>query len=159
ALAQALGRHADARLIVASQGLGADYLAEQKRLRHLDRLTLLPFQPYEALSDMLGAADVAIALLEPEAGVFSVPSKVLSYFSAGRPILAAMPPENLAARLVRREGAGMVIDSANIEGFVATALGMLANQAALATMGPNGRAYAERAFAIGPIADRFEAIL
>lgn len=159
ALAQALGRHSAARLIVASQGLGADYLAEQKRLRHLDRLTLLPFQPYDALPDMLGTADVAIALLEPEAGVFSVPSKVLSYLSAGRPILAAMPQENLAARLIRREGAGMVVDPADIEGFVATALGLLGNRATLAAMGPRGRAYAERAFAIGPIADRFEAIM
>ena len=44
-------------------------------------VTLLPFQPYDSLPDMLGAADVAIALLEPEAGIFSVPSKVLSYFS------------------------------------------------------------------------------
>ncbi len=159
ALAQALGRHSAARLIVASQGLGADYLAEQKRLRHLDRLTLLPFQPYDALPDMLGAADVAIALLEPEAGIFSVPSKVLSYLSAGRPILAAMPQENLAARLIRREGAGMVVDPADIEGFVAAALGMLGNRTTLTAMGPNGRAYAERAFAIGPIADRFEAIM
>jgi colanic acid biosynthesis glycosyl transferase WcaI len=159
ALAQGLARHSAARLIVASQGLGADYLAEQKKLRHLDRLTLLPFQPYDALPDMLGAADVAIALLEPEAGVFSVPSKVLSYFSAGRPILAATPQENLAARLIRREGAGMVVDPADIEGFVAAALGMLANRTTLTAMGPNGRAYAERAFAIGPIADRFEAIM
>jgi len=159
ALAQALTRHSAVRLIVASQGLGADYLAEQKKLRQLDRLTLLPFQPYDSLPDMLGAADVAIALLEPEAGVFSVPSKVLSYLSAGRPILAAMPQENLAARLIRRERAGMVVDPADIEGFVSAAIGMLGNRATLTAMGPNGRAYAERAFAIGPIADRFEAIM
>lgn len=158
ALAQALARFPAARVMVASQGLGADYLARQKQERGLDRLTLLPFQPYEALPDMLGAGDVAIALLEPEAGVFSVPSKVLSYFSAGRPILAAMPRQNLAARLIEREQAGLVTGPDDIEGFVAAALKLLTGDD-LAAMGQNGRSYAERAFAIGPIADRFEQVI
>ncbi len=158
ALAQALSRFPAARLVVASQGLGADYLTRQKAERGLDRLTLLPFQPYDALADMLGAGDVAIALLEPEAGIFSVPSKVLSYFSAGRPILGAMPRQNLAARLIERERAGLVVAPDDIEGFVTAALTLLASPE-LAQMGGNGRAYAERSFAIAGIADRFEAVM
>ena len=63
---------------------------------------LLPFQPYEVLPEVLASADVLLAILEPEAGVFSVPSKVLSYHCAGRPILAAIPAENLAARIIER---------------------------------------------------------
>ena len=70
-----------------------------------------------------------------------------------------MPQENLAARLIRREGAGLIVDPADIEGFVSAVLGMLENPTMLVPMGPNGRAYAERAFAISPIADRFEAIM
>ena len=66
-------------------------------------LMLLPFQPYEVLPEVLASADVLIAILEPDAGVFSVPSKVLSYHCAGRPILAAIPAENLAARIIERE--------------------------------------------------------
>lgn len=156
-LAEALATSSNARVIVASQGLGADYLAQQKRARNLARLTLLPFQPYADLPLMLGAADIAIALLEPEAGVFSVPSKVLSYFSAGRPILGAMAPENLAARLIAREQAGAVVDPADKQGFVAAALAL--RTADLEAMSRRARAYAERAFAIGPIADRFDAIM
>ena len=40
---------------------------------------------------MLASADVLVALLETDAGAFSVPSKVLTSLSAGRPILAAIP--------------------------------------------------------------------
>jgi colanic acid biosynthesis glycosyl transferase WcaI len=159
ALAEALAGDGNARLIVASQGLGAEYLAEQKKIRKLDRLTLLPFQPYSALPDMLGAADVAIALLEPEAGVFSVPSKVLSYFSAGRTLLAAMPHENLAARLIEREAAGLVVDPADTSGFLAAAAALRQDPTRLAAMAAHGRGYAEKAFAIGSIADRFEALM
>ena len=106
---------------------------------------MLPFQPYVQLSDMLGAADVAIALLEPDAGVFSVPSKVLSYFSAGRAILAAMPAENLAARLIAREQAGVVVAPDDIEGFVAAAMKLRTGATSAGAMGLAGRNYAERA--------------
>jgi colanic acid biosynthesis glycosyl transferase WcaI len=159
ALAEALCDDGRARLIVASQGLGADYLAAEKTARNLHRLTLLPFQPYSALPDMLGAADVAIALLEQEAGVFSVPSKVLSYLSAGRPILGAMPRQNLAARLIEREQAGAVIAPDKIGDFVAAARALRQEPERLSAMAANARAYAQRAFAIGPIADRFEALM
>ena len=54
-------------------------------------LRCLGFQPFEVLPDVLGSADVLVAILEPDAGVFSVPSKVLSYFCAGRPVLLAVP--------------------------------------------------------------------
>ncbi len=158
-LAEGLAAKPRGRLIVASQGLGADYLAREKAARKLDRLTLLPFQPYDSLPDMLGAADVAVALLEPDAGVFSVPSKVLSYCAAGRAVLAAMPAENLAARLIAREDAGAVVAPDDVRAFVEAALALLDEPARAAAMGHNARAYAERTFAIGPIADRFEAIV
>ncbi|MGE0660704.1 MAG: glycosyltransferase family 4 protein [Reyranellaceae bacterium] len=158
-LAEELATRPRGRLIVASQGLGADYLAREKAARGLHRLTLLPFQTYDSLPDMLGAADVAVALLELDAGVFSVPSKVLSYCAAGRAVLGAMPAENLAARLVVRENAGTVVAPDDVPGFVAAALALLDEPSRAPAMGRNARAYAERAFAIRPIADQFETII
>ena len=158
-LAKALEARPACRLIVASEGLGADYLARQKEKRWLNRLVLLPFQPYDSLADMLGSADVTIALLEPDAGVFSVPSKVLTYFSAGRPLLAAMPARNLAARLIGREKAGIVVDPGDAKEFIAAAMRFIDRPLDVAAMGRKARSYAERTFGIGPIADRFESIL
>ena len=63
--------------------------------------TLLPFQPYERLSEVFGSADVLVVLLEKSAGAFSVPSKTLSYLCAGRPVIGLMPAENLASQLLR----------------------------------------------------------
>ena len=45
----------------------------------------------EQLAATLGSADILLGLLEPEATAFSIPSKVLSYMSAGRPIVGLMP--------------------------------------------------------------------
>ena len=86
-----------ADVVVVSEGLGAERLQALLKARPLDNLHLLPFQPWETLPDVLGAADVLMVLLEASAGAFSVPSKILTCLCAGRPILAAVPEANLGA--------------------------------------------------------------
>ncbi|MDG4594405.1 MAG: glycosyltransferase family 4 protein [Candidatus Contendobacter sp.] len=147
------------RLIVISEGLGADYLARAKRQHALDHLILLPFQPYAWMPQILGAADVLVALLEPSAGVFAVPSKVLTYLCAGRPLLLAVPPENLAARIVREQEAGIVVAPDDRAGFLAGARRLLDEPALRERLARKGRAYAEANFDIDRIRDRFETVL
>jgi glycosyltransferase involved in cell wall biosynthesis len=147
----------EARLVVVSEGLGADWLRE--RGGDLATLVQLPFQPFDRLADVIGTADIVVAILEPEAGVFSVPSKVLTYFAAGRPVAGAIPPENLAARLIMQNGAGTVVSPLDPGGLAAACLDLLARDHDRVDMGRRARAYAEAAFDIGRIADRFEGLL
>ncbi len=149
----------DVRLAVVSEGLGAEWLRERKAEGGLDNLRILGFQPFERFPDVLASADVLVALLEPDAGVFSVPSKVLSYLCAARPVLLAVPPENLAARIVTGQEAGLVTPPDDAGGFVAAAETLLADAALRQRLGRNARAYAERTFAIERIADAFERVL
>ncbi len=90
----------EAKVVVVSEGVGAEWLAEERARRGLANLVLLPFQPHEQLADVLAAADVLVAVLDEAARGFSVPSKVLSYLCARRAVLAAVPFENGAARIV-----------------------------------------------------------
>ncbi len=89
------------QLVVVNQGPAEQVLRDEAARLDVP-LLLLPFQPYERLSDVLGSGDVLVVLLEQDAGAFSVPSKTLSYLCAGRPVLGLMPAENLAATLVSR---------------------------------------------------------
>ena len=67
-------------VLVVSESVGVDWIEDQRtESEPLANLRVLPFQPFEELPNVLGAADVLIALLEGDAGEFSVPSKVLSY--------------------------------------------------------------------------------
>jgi glycosyltransferase involved in cell wall biosynthesis len=159
ALAERLRTRTDVGVVVVSEGLGADFLASEKRLKSLDNLLLLPFQPFSRLPDMLASADAVVAILEPEAGVFSVPSKVLTYHCAGRPTLGAMPKENLAARLIERERTGLIADPRDTPAFLSAAQQLLDDRTGREQMGVRARAYAERAFDIVAIGDRFEALL
>jgi len=108
---------------------------------------------------MLASADVLMAILEPEAGVYSVPSKVLTYLCAGRPLLAAMPSENLAARTIAAQDAGLVVAPDDAQGFAGAASRLHDDPAIRTTLGCNGRRYAEATFDIHKIGDRFEVIL
>jgi colanic acid biosynthesis glycosyl transferase WcaI len=144
---------------VATEGLGRDYLEQRCRELDLDNLWLHDFVPWHDVPDMLGAADVLLVLLEREAGGFSVPSKVLTYLAAGRPIVGAMPEENLAAKTIEGAGAGSVVTPGDHHGFAATVGSLLADHEQARRMGAAGRSYAEKWFDIDAIAERFEAVL
>jgi colanic acid biosynthesis glycosyl transferase WcaI len=144
-------------VVVIAEGAGMDWLRRHGATR--ENVRLLPYQPSSSLSDVLGAADVLVALLEEDASVFSVPSKVLTYLAAGRPILAAIPPENHAARTITRLNAGRVVPPSMADELVGAAREMLADPEERKRAAAAGRAYAERTFDIGRVADSFDRVL
>lgn len=145
----------DAEVVVFSEGTVARGLGEQAAELGVTNLSIRPWVDYHDLPAMLSAADVFLSVIEPEAGVYSVPSKILTYLAVGRPILAAIPPENLAARLVTDHNAGTVVAPGDHAGFIAGAARLAADPALRAQMGENGRNYALRNFDVTLIADKF----
>lgn len=147
------------RLVVVSQGPAMDVIREEAARLDVPA-TLLPFQPYERLSEVLGAGDVLVVLLEQQAGAFSVPSKTLSYLCAGRPIFGLMPAENLAASLVERAGGAVLPpNAASLAPAAAWVAEVLAAPERRFELGTASRALAEQEFALATCADRFEHIL
>lgn len=158
-MALALVDQPGAAVVVVSGGAALDFLAKRKAELGLTNLITIPLQPFERLPELLAAADVLMAILEPDAGVFSVPSKVLSYLCAGRPMLLAIPPQNLAARTVLTAGAGLVAPPEASDKFVQAGLLLARDPALRERLGTAGRQYAEATFDVRRIADRFEPIL
>lgn len=159
ALAQALVPQPAARVVVVSEGQGRDLLERERVARGLDNLVLLDYQPYEELPCVLASADVLVTVLEPDASRYSVPSKVLNYLCAARPVLGVMPADNGAAATLVQAGAGTVVPPADDAAMTAALLALLADGDRRQSMGRAGRAYAERTFAIDPVTDQFEAVL
>jgi glycosyltransferase involved in cell wall biosynthesis len=146
-------------LIVVSETVTEPVLREDAATKGV-HLTMLPFQPYADLPDVLGAADVLLVLLEADAGAFSVPSKTLSYLCAGRPILGFVPAENLAAQLITESG-GCVLppEATSVPQAAAWVAEVLADPARAREIGTASRDLAVREFNLDTITDRFEAIL
>lgn len=154
-LARSIGN--DCRMVVVTQGRGREWLEEH--CSDNPNLILLDFQPYDDLADMLGSADVLLAVLEEDASRYSVPSKVLNYLCAGRPVLALLPADNAVAQTVEAAKAGIVI-SPDRRGEMTEAVNRLLSDPILrGTLGSNARRYAEEVFDLGVIADKFECVI
>lgn len=148
-----------AELVVVNEGPAGEVLRDEAKRLDVP-LTLLPFQPFERLSEVLGTGDVLVVLLDQAAGAFSVPSKTLSYLCVGRPILGLMPSDNLAAGLIEETG-GHVLppEDAVIADAAKWVVGVLSEPGEGTAIGRRARALAEREFSLETITDRFEQLL
>jgi colanic acid biosynthesis glycosyl transferase WcaI len=141
------------KVVVVTEGIGRAYL-ESRPSRH--NLLLLDFQPYEKLPEVLASADVLVATLESEAGHFAVPSKILNYLCAGRPVLLSAPETNLAAEVIKRSGAGCVADPDSPTAWTDAALLLASDPKLRSVLGARARHYAKASFDISEIAIAFE---
>jgi colanic acid biosynthesis glycosyl transferase WcaI len=159
ALAKMLDQQQAGEVLIVSEGPGVEWLRKEADAQGVRSLRFAGFQPFEAVADVMGSADVLVAVLEPDAGAFSVPSKVLSYLCASRPVLAAMPLDNLAAELILTRSAGRVVAPSDEQGFCAAANELIESAELRETCGKAARGYAEELFDIDRITTRFEEIL
>lgn len=146
-------------VVVVAEGVGVQRLVEAKEQQNLDNLTILPLQPFGEFADVLASADILLAMIERQAAEFSVPSKVLSYLCAGRPIVLAAPPENLAARVITSAGAGAVVAPEDSQGFVEAASAFAQDPEIAQHAGEAGHTYARENFDLEVIAEQFETVI
>jgi len=102
----------------------------------------IPFQPFEEMSAMFAAAD--LLLLNQLAAVKDtvVPSKLLTYMSAGRPVLAAVNEASQGAEILRESRGGRIVAPEDPQALASAVCGMKAAPEELAKMGRANRAYA-----------------
>jgi glycosyltransferase involved in cell wall biosynthesis len=146
----------DVRIVVISEGYGAEWLSS--RSREFPQLVLLPFQSSEDFRKALASADVLVAILEPNAAKYSVPSKVLAYMTAGRPILAAISADNLAARTISVASAGLTVDPQSPSELRRLARSLIEDEDRRMRLGAAGLAHARANFEINDIAAQFEEV-
>jgi glycosyltransferase involved in cell wall biosynthesis len=160
-LAVRLRERKNVLIVVVSEGIGAGFLNSKQQELMLENLIVIGFQPFEILPSVLASADVLVAILEPDAGVFAVPSKVLTYMCAKRPLLLAVPSMNLAARIVSVSGAGMVVPPSNEAPFINAAIKLISvsDNELRSSLGSNGLEYARKNFNIEEITNKFEEIV
>lgn len=149
----------DVRVVIISEGIGAQWLQKESAAAGLSNMLILPYQPFRELPSVLATGDVLVGILEEEAGIFSVPSKTLSYLCAGRPLLLAMPLENLAARITRDHRAGLTVAPTDLTGFLDAADALRNSESLCSELAANARAYAEETFPIAKTATIFDHIL
>jgi glycosyltransferase involved in cell wall biosynthesis len=109
----------------------------------LTNMLWLPTQPWTVYPEILAASDACLINLCPELRTPVVPSKLLSIMAAGRPVVASLPAESDARRMIADAASGITVGAGD-EHALADAIGRLASDRDLGReMGRRGRAYAE----------------
>uniref|UniRef100_A1UBG7 Glycosyl transferase, group 1 n=1 Tax=Mycobacterium sp. (strain KMS) TaxID=189918 RepID=A1UBG7_MYCSK len=91
----------------------------------------------------LSAADVLLVNEKPGISSMAVPSKLTSYFHAGRPVIAATDADGITASEVLAAGAGIVVPAGEHSALLDAVLDLGDDPAAAARFGRNGRRYRE----------------
>jgi colanic acid biosynthesis glycosyl transferase WcaI len=158
-LALAVRSRTDVNIVITSEGLGAEYIKRESLKYSLENIIVLDFQPFEEMSKILATGDILVTLLEPDAGLYAVPSKVLTYLCAGKPLVLAVPKENLSARIVLNSKSGIVVSPLNSKDFIDSVVTLLDNKKMSNEMGRNAINYAQNNFDINKIGKQFEEII
>jgi glycosyltransferase involved in cell wall biosynthesis len=125
----------------------------------LTNILWLPMQPLTVYPEILAASDVSLINLHPALRTPVVPSKLLSIMAAGRPVVASLPAESDARRIINDANCGICVDPSDDEAL-AIAIQRLHDDRILASeMGLRGRAYVEVHFSQEACVGILESIL
>jgi colanic acid biosynthesis glycosyl transferase WcaI len=100
---------------------------------------MLPFQPREILSQVLSSADLAVVTLQKNRGQSSVPSKLLGYLAAARPVAASLDADSDTARFINRAGCGLCVPAEDHQALTEAILTLYNDPAQRLRMGRKGR--------------------
>lgn len=132
--------------MLVGEGEERQLIEKETRSRGLTNLKLMPLQPVELLQQVYSAADVLILNQKASVKDSVIPSKLLTYMAAGRPVVAAVSDESEAARHIRASGCGLIVQPETPKALV-EGLSLLRKNASLRLeLGLNGRKYALERF-------------
>jgi glycosyltransferase involved in cell wall biosynthesis len=133
-------------LVVAVIGGGArlNELVDLAELTEADAVRFFGYQPRETLSLSLSSADVHVVGLARGLSGYVVPSRLYGILAAGRPVIVAADAESETARVVEREGCGLVVPPGRPELLAEAIRAAYDGALDLEEMGRRGREYVVR---------------
>lgn len=157
--ARHLSSRRDILILCVGEGAVRDHLVEAAAAQGLSNVRFLPFQPASELSDVQATADVGLVTLRPDAGRTSVPSKVLGYLAAARPVIAAVAPESDTARMIESCACGLVTPCLDGAALARAIQDLADDPDNRLRMGQRGRACLEKAFDRSTCVQSYERLL
>lgn len=141
------------------QGEERAHLEQEVSRRNLTNIKLLLLQPTEVLPQMYSSADLLVLNQTAAMEDAVIPSKLLTYMAAGRPVVAAVSDKSEAARQILVAKCGVVVPAENPQALVDAVLSLRKNPALCKELGANGRAYAEAHFTKAEVLREYDEFL
>jgi colanic acid biosynthesis glycosyl transferase WcaI len=105
--------HTDSSILFLLVGNGADCARIQRRAAELDlrNLRFLPLLDERDFRGLLAASSICLVTQQQSVSEIAFPSKIVTYLSAGRTVIASVNPKSEVARITRESGAGKVVQA------------------------------------------------
>lgn len=129
------------RFVLVGDGNQREQL--QNSAAGLNRIQFVPSLSNADYQAIIASADILLVNEKQGVAKMAAPSKLTSYFDAGRPIIAATHPAGITAGEVRKSSAGLVVAAGDPQALVKAALELRDDPAGAAEMGQNGHRYRE----------------
>jgi colanic acid biosynthesis glycosyl transferase WcaI len=147
------------RFLFVGEGPLLPQLKESVARRGLSNVLFHGFQPRERLSEVQSTSDISLVTLKKGKGTHSVPSKVLGYMTAGRPVVASVDKDSETARQIRSAECGLVVPAEDSPALVYSIRSLADDEAARNRLGRNGRLYVENELAMDRVLERYAQVL
>lgn len=134
--------HPHIAFLLVGEGVEKPGLMKMVQESNLSNVHFLPMQPKAEYPKVLAASDLCLVTLRKEVQTPVVPSKILSIMAAGRPVLASLPLEGDAPRLIAAAQCGVCLPPGNPEKLAEAILKFSQNPGLGEAMGAKGRQYA-----------------
>jgi colanic acid biosynthesis glycosyl transferase WcaI len=155
----ALVRSPGVRIVLAGDGNDRNRLELRARELALTNLDFIELQPPGRWEEVMQAADVLLVNQRSTVTDMSLPSKLTSYFTAGRPVVVAASEASETAHEIRAAGAGLIVPPSDPRAFRTAILALKDDQARAAELGASGKRYAETVLSPRTVLAAYESFL
>lgn len=88
------------RFLFIGDGVRRRHLLFRADKENLRNVAFLPYQPEQRFREFVAAADICVVAFKPGMEKVTVPSRVFTFLSAGKPVITIMAPDSDVASLV-----------------------------------------------------------
>jgi colanic acid biosynthesis glycosyl transferase WcaI len=146
-------------LVAIGEGVRKQFMVDEAARRRLDNIRMLPFQPSDRVPEVQASCDVALLTMQQNTSNTSVPSKLITYLAASRPVVCAARSDSAVARTVVDAKAGLVVPPGNARAIADAILTLRNDPSAAVQMGRNGRQHFDEHFTLSRAFETFSRIL
>jgi glycosyltransferase involved in cell wall biosynthesis len=158
AVTELKGGGIDLEFLIVGDGAEREELAARAHERGLDNVRFTGRVPRDRVPELLGGAQIAVLSLR-DLPLFedALPSKLLEYMAAGRPVVASAAGD--VARLLERSQGGLASRPGDAAALARAIRELAADPARAREMGDSGRRYVSASYSREAFVDRLEEIL
>jgi len=156
--ASLLSEYAGIKFLLVGDGPQRGLLEEKSKKLGIKNLNFLPLQPREAYLKIIRASDVCLVSLKKDFKSPAVPSKLLDIMACGRPVLANVPLEGDAVKIIMAARCGLCVEPQNPQELNKAILNLYNKPRSRRVMGTNAERYFKDHFSLKSCMIEYEKI-